>query len=155
MVRAAVYDRFGRIEWWGSYEEGIDPSKLLGSHIWEHAQNSDVVQQHFMLALLDYDRHECVFVTPIGQLFYVAFQQTASGVVTGIWWPSKNSSVYLTQRQQQVLCLVAADLTNKEIAHQLDIKLGTVESHRAAVRKKIGANGTAGETRWAIEHGLA
>ncbi len=45
----------------------------------------------------------------------------------------------LTPRQRQVLDLVVAGKSNKEISLQLDRSIKTVEAHRAAVMKKMRA----------------
>jgi FixJ family two-component response regulator len=46
---------------------------------------------------------------------------------------------HLTPREREVLDLVVAGDTNKEIAAQLDIGLRTVEMHRQQVMRKLGA----------------
>jgi FixJ family two-component response regulator len=46
---------------------------------------------------------------------------------------------HLTPREREVLDLVVAGDTNKEIAAQLDIGLRTVEMHRRQVMRKLGA----------------
>jgi two-component system response regulator FixJ len=46
----------------------------------------------------------------------------------------------LTPREQEVMALVAAGISNKEIARQLKISHRTVETHRARVMRKMGAD---------------
>jgi len=46
----------------------------------------------------------------------------------------------LTQRELQVMNLVAKGASSKAIASMLNISQRTVESHRAAVMKRMGAN---------------
>lgn len=46
----------------------------------------------------------------------------------------------LTEREQEVLELLAQGLTNKEIALQLDRSVRTIEVHRNRIREKTGAN---------------
>jgi len=46
----------------------------------------------------------------------------------------------LTRRQLQVLELVAAGRLNKQIANDLQLSIKTVESHRALIMKRLGAN---------------
>jgi DNA-binding CsgD family transcriptional regulator len=60
----------------------------------------------------------------------------------------------LTPRQKDILCLIAEDLTAKEIADELSISPKTVEFHKEILRKKIGKVGTAGLVRFAIRNGL-
>ena len=61
----------------------------------------------------------------------------------------------LTAREIEVLRLVAAGDTNKEIANQLQISVATVERHLANVYAKIGVRGRAEATAFAITRGLA
>jgi two-component system response regulator FixJ len=49
----------------------------------------------------------------------------------------------LTAREKEVLALVAAGNTNKEIARDLDISPKTVEAHRARVMEKLSASSVA------------
>ncbi len=49
----------------------------------------------------------------------------------------------LTNKETEVLSLVATGLTTKEIANQLNISHHTVESHRKNLLKKCSAKNTA------------
>jgi DNA-binding NarL/FixJ family response regulator len=60
----------------------------------------------------------------------------------------------LSQRELQVLTLIAEGNTNKEIAENLGISVRTVETHRERVMRKLNAQGTAALTKWAISLGL-
>jgi len=60
----------------------------------------------------------------------------------------------LTPRETEVLQLVAAGKTNKEIASQLSVSIATVERHLANVYSKIGARGRTEATAFAITRGL-
>lgn len=60
----------------------------------------------------------------------------------------------LTQRERQVLKLVAEALTNKEIADYLHISVKTVEKHRANLMSKLGLRNAAALTSYAISKGL-
>jgi Response regulator containing a CheY-like receiver domain and an HTH DNA-binding domain len=60
----------------------------------------------------------------------------------------------LTPREIEVLRLVAAGYTNPEIAEQLVISIRTVETHRAAIHRKLGTNSRAEVVAFAHEHGL-
>ena len=65
------------------------------------------------------------------------------------------SSVPLSDREIEVLRLVAAGLSNPEIADTLVISVGTVARHTANIYAKIGARGRAEAVAYAIRHGLA
>jgi predicted ATPase/DNA-binding CsgD family transcriptional regulator/DNA-binding XRE family transcriptional regulator len=61
----------------------------------------------------------------------------------------------LTARQAQVLGLLAAGLSNKQIAAELFISSATVERHLATIYRNLGLSGRVDATRYAIENGLA
>jgi DNA-binding NarL/FixJ family response regulator len=61
----------------------------------------------------------------------------------------------LTGREVEVLRLIAAGHTTREIAAELVVTVGTVERHITNLYGKIGARGRADATAYALEHGLA
>ena len=60
----------------------------------------------------------------------------------------------LTARELQVLRLVAAGSTNKEIASALGVAVSTLERHLANLYTKIGARGRADAIAYALRHRL-
>ena len=60
----------------------------------------------------------------------------------------------LTQRQREVLQLIAQGLTSKEIAHELGLSLKTVNTHRTDIMAQLGIHDIAGLVRFAIHMGL-
>jgi DNA-binding CsgD family transcriptional regulator len=60
----------------------------------------------------------------------------------------------LTPRQQQVVMLIAEDLSAKEIGKRVGISAKTAEYHRDLVKQRLGLAGTAGIVRYAIKSGL-
>jgi PAS domain S-box-containing protein len=60
----------------------------------------------------------------------------------------------LSQRQMQVLTLVASGCTSAEIAQRLNIKPATVVTHRRDLMQKLKLHSVAELTRYAIEQGL-
>jgi two-component system nitrate/nitrite response regulator NarL len=60
----------------------------------------------------------------------------------------------LTQRETEVLRLVAQGMSNKEIATRISISVRTVESHRENITSKLGIRSVAGLTRFAIANGI-
>lgn len=60
----------------------------------------------------------------------------------------------LTERERQVLKLIAEGKTTKEIADYLYISVKTAEKHRANLMKKLDLHNTAALTAYAIERGL-
>lgn len=45
----------------------------------------------------------------------------------------------LSERERQILDLIAAGHTNKEVAKQLNLSVRTVENHRSRIKSKLGA----------------
>ena len=68
--------------------------------------------------------------------------------------PPSVSGISLTPREIEVLGFVASGLTNKDIAEELGVAVGTVERHVANIYTKIGARGRVEATAYAIRHGL-
>ena len=60
----------------------------------------------------------------------------------------------LTNREAEVVQLVARGLSGKQIAIALGISVRTVETHRARVMTKLSAHSTADIVRFAVRAGL-
>ncbi len=60
----------------------------------------------------------------------------------------------LTERELEVLRLLALGHTNAEVAEQMFLSVRTVESHRAAVARKTGRHSRAELVRYALDHRL-
>jgi DNA-binding NarL/FixJ family response regulator len=60
----------------------------------------------------------------------------------------------LTPRQMEVLRLVTAGHTTREIARRLKLSAKTVESHRGEVMKRLGMHEVVGLVRYAVRVGL-
>jgi two-component system response regulator NreC len=61
----------------------------------------------------------------------------------------------LSNREREVLRLIAEGKTNKEIASRLNLSVYTVDSHRAKIMEKLNLHSTGELVRFAIKHGLA
>lgn len=60
----------------------------------------------------------------------------------------------LTEREQEVLTLIADGLTNQEIAEKLTISVKTVERHRANIMGKLNLHSRTELVKYAIRKGL-
>jgi two-component system response regulator NreC len=60
----------------------------------------------------------------------------------------------LSEREVEVLRMIALGHTNAEIAAQLYLSIRTVESHRAHIQQKLRRSSRADLVRYALEHGL-
>jgi DNA-binding NarL/FixJ family response regulator len=61
----------------------------------------------------------------------------------------------LSQRERQVLQLIAEGKKTRDIASLLGVSVKTAESHRTRIMKKLGHRHTAGLVRYAIQRGLS
>lgn len=69
--------------------------------------------------------------------------------------PEKESLVdSLTAREKEVLQLIAESHTNKEISNKLGLSIGTVNTHRWNLMRKLNIHDATALTRFAIENGL-
>jgi DNA-binding NarL/FixJ family response regulator len=60
----------------------------------------------------------------------------------------------LTNREREVLQLVAEGKTTREIAETLKLSTKTIDSHREHIMEKLGIRNIAGLTKYAIREGL-
>jgi two-component system response regulator NreC len=60
----------------------------------------------------------------------------------------------LTEREVEILRLIALGHTNVEIGEQLYLSVRTVESHRAHIQQKLRRSSRAELVRYALDHGL-
>lgn len=62
--------------------------------------------------------------------------------------------VELTEREKDVLRLIAQELTSHEIAEKLFISFHTVETHRKNLISKLQVKNIAGLVKYAVQNGL-
>jgi DNA-binding CsgD family transcriptional regulator len=81
--------------------------------------------------------------------------------LTGIWQPpappargTPSAPAGLTDREVEVLCLIAQGLTDAQIAGHLVISPRTVNHHTTSLYSKLGVSSRAAATRYAFEHHL-
>jgi two-component system nitrate/nitrite response regulator NarL len=70
------------------------------------------------------------------------------------WLDPQSPEDPLSEREREVLVLVAEGLGSDAIAARLSISKRTVDNHRANIRKKLNLNNAAELTRYALENGL-
>lgn len=75
-------------------------------------------------------------------------------LVSGVNMVVKRRPEDLTPREQEILQLVWAGLTNRTIAEQLHISIKTAEAHRANMMKKLRVSNIAQLLKTALEEGL-
>jgi two-component system, NarL family, response regulator NreC len=94
--------------------------------------------------LVEAVRHAAAGDVYVARRLREASAGAASGAVDG----------ELTLRELEVLRLIALGHTNVEIAGLLTLSVRTVESHRAHIQRKLGAQRRADLVRYALDHRL-
>jgi DNA-binding NarL/FixJ family response regulator len=74
--------------------------------------------------------------------------------VQGLATPGSSAFSVLTNREREVLQLMAEGKTTSQIAEHLHISVKTVETHRQQVMHKLGIHSVAELTKYAIREGL-
>lgn len=85
--------------------------------------------------------------------FSPVIQQQMAGILKG-HEPASPDLRSLTEREREVLILLARGLATKEIASSLDIGVRTVETHRSNLMRKLGVKSVALLTQVAIREGI-
>ncbi len=67
---------------------------------------------------------------------------------------STDKEIPLTNREIEILKLIAQEYSNSEIAEELFISIRTVDTHRRNLIQKLGMKNTAGLVKFAIRKGL-
>jgi DNA-binding NarL/FixJ family response regulator len=60
----------------------------------------------------------------------------------------------LTPREREIVQLIAEGKSNKQVGKHLNVSIKTVETHRAAAMRKLGASSTADLVRYAVRSHL-
>ncbi|HEU4522915.1 MAG TPA: response regulator transcription factor [Thermoanaerobaculia bacterium] len=122
-------------------------------------------EEHHVLQALRSGVKACVTKTQAVEHLIIAIREVCNG---GVYLsPSVSGAVVqayltktevpydpLTDRERQVLQLVAEGNTTKEIALLLGVAAKTAETHRVKVMEKLDIHSTAGLVRYAIRRGL-
>jgi DNA-binding NarL/FixJ family response regulator len=104
-----------------------------------------------------FDELESVIRTVMANKTYLS--PDISGVVIENYvrrTPNPESSAFsvLSDREREVLQLLAEGKTAKEIADELNVSIKTVETHRTNIMSKLGIHRLAELTKYAIREGL-
>ncbi|WP_332671811.1 response regulator transcription factor [Aromatoleum sp.] len=76
----------------------------------------------------------------------------SSALTAALSGPPVESSL-LTEREKEVLILIARGASNKRVAQKLDVSVRTVETHRLNLRRKLGIETAAGLANYAMKRG--
>jgi DNA-binding NarL/FixJ family response regulator len=108
----------------------------------------------FVSLYADYDAFAAAVRSAVAGRHYSNSDRTA-GVFPDLGSGARRvgNPVHLTQREREVLRLVAAAASNKLIAKIFNVSLSTVEKHRASMMRKLELRTSAGVTAYAVANG--
>jgi DNA-binding NarL/FixJ family response regulator len=103
--------------------------------------------RHLISALRSLQQHKPYFTDEVSRVLFARFLTTAS--------PRDSSSgEKLSTREREIVRLLAEGKSNKENAIALGISIRTIETHRAAVMRKLRLDSLAGLVRYAVRNGI-
>lgn len=98
------------------------------------------------LALQAVSRGETYLSPPISRQVVESYVQRVGG--------EPDPLSMLTDRQREILQLIAEGNSTKDIARRLDLSIKTIETHRAQLMDRLNIHDVPGLVRYAIRHGL-
>jgi predicted ATPase/DNA-binding CsgD family transcriptional regulator/DNA-binding XRE family transcriptional regulator len=139
----------------GGYPHGVIDAMIGLGRVWHQAGREDEGVRQLRAAQ--------ALAAEIGSPHLVAAADAALAEIgiTGVQPARTNPAApaalpgNVTNRQAEVLGLLAAGLTNKQIAAALFLSPATVERHLATVYRNLGLTGRVEAARYALENGLA
>jgi DNA-binding NarL/FixJ family response regulator len=102
--------------------------------------------RHLVEAIEALSRHKPFFTSKASETLLEKFLKSP---------PECGETGLLTGREREIVQLLAEGKVNKEIASALCISAKTVETHRAAIMRKLEISSIAGLVRYAIRNNLA
>jgi len=123
-------------------EEAIED--LFDAGAKSYIQKSDA-GRYLMAAIKSVAEHKAFFTPEISQILFARFLSVDR---------AKKQMHSLTNRERDVMRLLAQGSSNKEVAAALGISIRTAETHRAALMHKLGLNSLAALVRYAIRNNI-
>ena len=99
-----------------------------------------------------YEISQAIESTALGKKFYS--NEVSITIINSLHKKSQDKGNELSVREMEILSLIAAGLTNKEVGEKLFISARTVESHRRNILDKLDFKNTAEMIRYAIENNI-
>jgi DNA-binding NarL/FixJ family response regulator len=124
-------------------EEYIRAAISAGAHgyVLKDATREELIKA--MRAVLAGKRYLCSHASARIVRSYLGEQTVAPPIAAGV-----------TGREREILTMIAAGLSNKQIASQIKRSVKTVEKHRANFMRKLHLHNVADVTRYAMQTGL-
>lgn len=93
-------------------------------------------------------RHKPFFSGRVSEVLLEGYLKGGEASTVGL------ASDRVTSREREIIQLLAEGNSNKDIARRLTLSVKTVETHRAAVMRKLELNSLADIIRWAIRNNI-
>ena len=91
---------------------------------------------------------DAIYAVFSGKKFY------SDKIIEKLTSETKNNKSVLTEREKEILKLIAEELSNVEIAERLFLSVRTVDTHRRNIIQKLDVKNTAGMVKYAVKLGL-
>ncbi len=105
--------------------------------------------RHIVAAVEALSTHKPFFTSQVSETMLESFLTHAKSP------DDENSTGPITAREREIIQLLAEGLSNKKISAMLEISVKTVETHRAAIMRKIGARSVVDVVRYAVRNKIA
>jgi DNA-binding CsgD family transcriptional regulator len=150
------YATLGEIGFEGRFDYGAIGSVVnLASRLCDETESGQVlISQSAYAAVADMAEAQLVPALALKGFAKPVSAYSLIGLKKGAGADGDGGPDGLTTRETEILTLLAAGRSSKEIADDLVLSARTVERHIANVYAKIGAHGRAEATAYAIDHGL-
>lgn len=104
--------------------------------------------RHLVSAIKSLAEHKPFFTPEISRILFARFLSVGPAKKRG------GQEYMLTDRERNVVRLLAQGSSNKEIANALGISIRTAETHRATLMRKLGLDSLASLVRYAIRNNI-
>ncbi|MEP6669212.1 MAG: response regulator transcription factor [Chthoniobacter sp.] len=128
---------------------GLETEELI-RQVFEAGARSYILKtdgrEQLEAALRSLEAHKPYFTTQVGEILFAKFLH---GKPRG---EDEATEGRLTDREREIVQLLAEGASNKEVADRLGISVKTVETHRAAIMKKLKFKSFSDLVRYAIRN---
>ena len=105
------------------------------------------LQTHLFEAIRCAARHKAYFTSAIGEVVFAKLLHRRAGGPD-----DSQQQSHLTAREREIVQILCEGLSNKEAAAKLGISPKTIETHRAAIMRKLGLKAFSEMVRFAIRN---
>jgi len=126
-------------------EEVIE--QLFDAGAKSYIQKTDA-SRHLVAAIRSLAEHKPFFTPEISQVLFAKFLEVNP-------WKKRGAQKHtLTDRERDVVRLLALGSSNKEVAKTLGVSVRTAETHRGVLMRKLGLDSLAALVRYAIRNNI-